>query len=670
MINIIDIQKSILILVWIIAWFSGGYLILLNGFKFRHYEGSVLGFGIGLFLQVWVANWMGQVINPVFSFWLSAMVILIIGIVLTLISKNWKSTINQISFSLKYWIPFVVILVIFFMIGRGLAIFDDYQNLPVTSYIASGAIPPNFVLNPTISFDYHYLMLLNAAQWMRIADLFPWTALDLTRAIFFGLTIIYTAILSRRITFNWISGWIAALFVAFAGGLRWVLLFLPDRLLNIVSNNINMIGSGLGTADNLKTALISNWAVEGAGPIPFPFAFGNGYHTISVMEHDGTGLMGTVLALIIILLFQKWRNAQGKIVVSLLISTMALIDEIWFVFFIIAAFLLYFFMFLGKHKLPRKIIYENLLLFIIIPILFSIVQGGVLTGVFRGILTKILGGTADISNQYYSINFPLRWPPAFISAHLGELFLTKWTHLLVAFFEVGPVIFLFPLFLIWGWKSYKNNHHIYSILSIASIISLLMVFVQYQGSAGVSATKRLTLFATDLLIIFTIPIIWRSLKYKKVVFTSVVTLVIFVTMIGGIVNFGIESIATREPVLSYFIDPIDAVVQEKYWDTLKKDAMVFDWNPSRSATIFARPLESNINWYKQTDEFTELLINPDPFSINSKGYQYVYWTKSSWEDLSPSDRELFQHLCVEDEFKIENDSGDFRWLLDISACQK
>jgi len=608
--------------------------------------------------------------DTVLSFWLSAIFILIFGILLTLIFKNHKSVLKSFNFPLSYWIPFVVVTVIFFMIGRGLAIFDDYQNLPVTSYIASGVIPPNFVLNPDFSFDYHYLMLLNAAQWMRIADLFPWTALDLTRAIFFGLTLLYTAILSRRITFNWISGWIAALFVAFAGGLRWLLLFLPNSILNTVSNNINMIGSGLGTADNLKTALISNWAVEGAGPIPFPFAFGNGYHTISVMEHDGTGLMGTVLALLIILLFQKWRNIQGKIIVSLLISTMALIDEIWFVFFIIAAFLLYFFLFLRKHKFPRKLIYEDFILFIIIPILFSIVQGGVLTGVFSGILTKILGESAAISNQYYSINFPLRWPPAFISAHLGELFLTKWTHLLVAFFEVGPVIFLFPLFLIWGWKSYKNNYHVYSILSLASIISLLMVFVQYQGSAGVSATKRLTLFATDLLIIFAIPIIWRSLKYKKVVFTSVVASLIFVTMIGGIVNFAIESMAAREPVLSYFIDPIDAIVQEKYWDRLEYDAMVFDTNPSRSATIFARPLISNINWYEQTEEYIKLLKNPDPYAMNSNGYHYVYWTRSSWENLSSSARKLFQNSCIIEEFRVENDLGDFRWLLDISACKK
>ena len=81
-----------------------------------------------------------------------------------------------------------------------------------------------------------------------------------------------------------------------------------------------MIGTGLQTANNLAEALLNNWVLEGVGPIDFPFAFGNGYQTIAVMKHDGTGLMGGVIALLIIIMFGKWNNTFGKNYGFLIIS--------------------------------------------------------------------------------------------------------------------------------------------------------------------------------------------------------------------------------------------------------------------------------------------------------------------------------------------------------------
>lgn len=657
-------------LIWILLWFLGGYLVVVNSFRISRVETTIVGFGIGLIIQVWFSNWLGHLLPPLIAFWVSAVVTFAIGVLLTLFQKNKSRVINSFVFPLKYWLPFLIIGVIFFMIGRGLAIFDDYQNLPVTSYIASGAIPPNFVLNPEISFDYHYLMLLNSAQWMRIADLFPWTALDINRAIFFSLSFVLVVILGSRLTKSSLGGWLTAFFFSFAGGLRWFLLLFPPQFLEKVSSHITLLGSGRVTAETLTEAMIENWAIEGGGPFPFPFAFGNGFHSIPALKHDGTGMMGAVIAILVILLFERWRNISGKVAMTILLSSMAIIDEIWFVFFVSAAILFYLINHIRKKSFPNKAEWIDYILIIALPILFSSVQGGVLTGVIKGVVDSLSGSEAAVASQYYSINFPIRWPPKIISAHLGALSLVHWAQLLVAFFEVGPVFLVFPLFLKFGRKAYRFNQNIYSILTIGIALSLLMIFVEYQGSAGVSASKRLNLFAFDLLILFTIPLLWFWLGKKKMQIKMLIGGIATLTMVGGLVYFFISSIAIQKPVLSYFIKLMDASVQNIYWDQLDENAMVFDFNPARSATIFARPIKSNLSWYELLPEYRQFTRNPDPYLLNEAGFTHFYLTGSDYEQLLQRSRNLLSEPCINMVYEKEDWQGDFRWLMDISACKK
>jgi len=664
------ILDASLVFIWLAIWFLGGFLIVVNCFKVWKHEATILGFGVGLILQVWFANWMGQMLEPVPAFWLSAVLVLILGLLLTVLLKNFKIIQKSFQFPLKYWIPFAVILVVFFMIGRGLAIFDDYQNLPVTSYIASGSIPPNFVLNPAIRFDYHYLMLLNAAQWMRIADLLPWTALDLNRALFLSLALVLAAILGYRITRSRLASWLTLFFFAFAGGLRWLLLFIPNPLMDEISKHINLIGSGLVTSDSLSGALVMDWAIEGAGPIPFPFAFGNGFHSISVFKHDGTGMMEAVIAILIILLFHRWKNVYGKLTVSVLLSAMALIDEIWFVFFITASVIFFVFQHIHEKRLPSREKWLDAFLLIILPGIFAITQGGVLTGVASGIVGRFLGNGESTATLYYSLEFPLRWPPAIISAHLGVLTLTHWAQLMVAFLEVGPIFLLYPLLIFWGIKAYRAKKTIFSILAIGVGLSLFMVFIEYQGSAGISASKRLMLFGSDLLILFAVPLLWIWLRNKSQNLKMVISGIAFLTMIGGMVYFLISSIAIQRPVLSYFINLMDASVQNIYWDQLDENAMVFDFNPPRSATIFARPLISNQTWYEKLPEYNQLTRNPDPYLVHKAGYTHMYLSREDYRHLSARSKHLLENSCVEKVYENEDWQGDFRLLLDITACQK
>jgi hypothetical protein len=369
-------------------------------------------------------------------------------------------------------------------------------------------------------------------------------------------------------------------------------------------------------------------------------------------------------------LFERWQNISGKLTIMVLLSAMALIDEIWFVFFMAAAGIFFILQHFIQKRLPNREKWLELLLFIVIPVFFSIIQGGVLTGVAGGLLAGILGTSNTGADLYYSIDFPIRWPPTIISAHFGVLSLTHWAQLIVAFFEVGPIFLIFPLLIIWGVKAYRAKHTIFSILAIGVGLSLLMIFVEYQGSAGISASKRLLLFGTDLLVLFAVPLLWYWLSRKRMQVKMLVSGIVFMTMIGGMVYFLISTIAIQRPVLSYFIKLMDASVQNIYWDQLDENAMVFDFNPSRSTTIFARPIKSSISWYEDLPEYRQLQKNPDPFLLNQAGFTHMYVSREDYRDLTQRSRYLLKNECISKVYENEDWQGDFRWLLDISACKK
>jgi hypothetical protein len=662
-----DLSMNLMnLLLWTLIWALGGYLILVSLFKLQRQEATLLGFGLGLILQAWVSNLLAHFIAPVPAFWAATGTVLLIGIMLTTLLKSWQSAREQFTFPIGYWVAFVLLLYIFFMIGHGLAIFDDYQNLPTTSFLAVGSIPPVFPLNPKLSFDYHYLMLLIAAQSMRLGGIFPWVALDLTRAVFFSLTIIYVFFLGKRLTRSLIGGWLTALFTAFAGGLRWLLLFLPGRALAVISDQINMIGSGIATDPSLKLALSKPWAIEGGGPLPFPFAYGNGFHTVGVMEHGGTGMMGLSIALLLILTFRRWKHPGGMAVIGALLAAQALVDEIWFGYFLAAFVIIALIHLIRQKDQPHREIWLGLVFFAVIPALFALFQGGVLTGTAKQLLN--LGSKAG-SESYFSNAFYLRWPPAIISSHLGELSLLNPAQLLVALLEVGPIFLLLPLMFAWGKKGWRSNQVIYAILAVMVAISLFSVFVGYHGDAGISATKRLSLVGTELLTVFAVPLLWYWLRHRPLNLKLFVVGMMLLCCVGGIVYFAVETTAMQVPQESYFLDDLDAKVESQFWDKLEEDAMVFDLIPSRAATVFARPLASNNTWYETTADYSRLASSLDPYALHAAGYDYLYLGAGEWDDFSRTVQERLSAPCVQLHYEVTGARGDFRRLLDLRGCE-
>ena len=72
----------ILIFFWTILWIMGGLLIIANLFVTTENETFFLGAATGLVLENWLANLLGQIINPLFGFWLAPGLVLLAGVIL------------------------------------------------------------------------------------------------------------------------------------------------------------------------------------------------------------------------------------------------------------------------------------------------------------------------------------------------------------------------------------------------------------------------------------------------------------------------------------------------------------------------------------------------------------------------------------------------------------
>src|SRR5690606_13353392 len=112
---------------------------------------------------------------------------------------------------------------VFYFIGRGLAIFDDFAHLPTVSMMAAGDLPPHFPLDPAVRYDYHYFLLLVAAQITRIAGFLPWKTLNLARALSFSMDLMLSYVWRACLAHNRLAGLLGAFVAAFASGTRWML---------------------------------------------------------------------------------------------------------------------------------------------------------------------------------------------------------------------------------------------------------------------------------------------------------------------------------------------------------------------------------------------------------------------------------------------------------------
>jgi hypothetical protein len=446
------------------------------------------------------------------------------------------------------------------------------------------------------------------------------------------------------------------------------LLLLPPSSLERISSKITLIGSAATSAQDLAEAMTSNWRIDGAGPIPFPFAFYTGVNQPYIMAYTGISGLSILIMLLLLLTAGRWRHWAAGYVTSALVASLAIANEVAFgliglsFLLVIVAWMIAY----RSWRLPR-----DLLKWIAIlgsAGLVAIAQGGMLTEIVRA---RFATGTPT---SYFDASPVFVWPPAIVSAHLGSLSILDPAQLLVAFAEIGPVILVTPLVFIWGWKSLRSGKWYEAALIASSLWSVPALFVAFEGPLF-TATPRLMSGWFFACILYSVPLLWIWTRRRSELRQAGALAGGWVITLSGLVLFGIQLIALQKPIYATFITPMDAKMSQEYWDKLEPRALIFDPAVSRAPTVFGRFTDSSPTWYLQSPGWQALVDSADPAKIRAAGYGYMYFGIDYWERLSPSQQLLLQSSCVRQIAEVDGiRSGDdyrrdFRRLLDIRDCK-
>ena len=655
-----ELQGVILIFIWTILWIMGGLLMTANLFLTTENETFFLGAAVGLVLENWLANILGQFINPLVGFWLAPGLVLLAGILLEYKLNNFRKLQVKIVFltTSSFW--FMAALILFSLIGRGLPIFDDFQNLPTVSRLAAGDIAPHFPLNPELRFGYHYFLLLVAAQIVRIGGIFPAAALDVTRAFFMVATVFLGGKFILSLTRSRVAEMLGMIFLLFNSGIRWLLLLIPTTIQNILNTQIHLIGSGADTGINLFEAIYKPWMIE-AGPVPFPFAFASGINTTLMLKLGGIGASAVMIIMLILMVFQSRRSMYSLIVIGILVAALALADEVWFILFGIGLVLSGLSLFYKKSSLWR-IEVLSLALPAFAGAVVALFQGGMITEKFLSILN-----VQTASNSYFDTTVKFIFPPALVSGHLGILYINNIYQLLIGLVEIGPIIVIAPfiiLFMVTGFRIEKITH---VVLGASALVSLLTIFLLYQGSGGVSGTTRLLesfLFTCTLI---AVPYLWSIANKGNTLLKTGIIAVYGTSILSGVVIFAISLAGISQPTNGELTDAMDLQMFNESWNKLPESSLVYDALPERSVTIFGRATKSSPNWFNDSLEWLTLKQDPSPSKLREAGFDYAYFDLQDWEKLSPATKAEYKSGCVVLLKKIQIDDRGRR-LYQIADC--
>jgi hypothetical protein len=650
-------------------WALGGWLLVTHAFRLRQTERLLAGLTAGFLLYIEISNLIAQLIPVAIAFWAASLSILVAGVALAWRSKR-RPALDFRDFKAFYLlIALATFTALFTLILRGQAIFDEYLHLPLISIMAAGDIPPHFYLNPGLSFAYHYALQLYAASMVRLANFFPWSAWDVSRAFTFAITLVLGWVWIRRITLSRLAGWVGSFLLTFAGGARFLLLLLPPAWLAWVSASVNLTGTGLDTASTLADALHKVWVIEGGGPVGFPFAFHNGIFVPAFFILGSTAAMPFMTILLLLLLVPRGRfSNSGVIIWSLILASLALSAEHHFAVLWAGIAIVLLVALLYRKRLYRVFTRQVFIqwgIILAVSSLLSLIQGGFITETARNLLAS-LSGTA--SQSYNADKFSIRWPPGFVSAHLGSLSIFNPGQLVALLAEVGPAILFVPVIFIRFKKQLVHKDFFTSGMAVSVVIGLLVpFFLQYGVDRRITRLPATALW-TVLLLAF--PILWKSLPHLNNLTRIGLAAAYVIMVIPGIVIFRTQLYSTTTAVYTYYIDGLDAGYSVDYWNKLPTHAQILDRIPERSVTIFGRISRAYSGIYDPLPEWQALIADPDPARVSAAGYDYIYMDNKWWEGLTTSQQAYFLLPCVDImDRRSQDNNQDYRLLMDVSACK-
>ncbi len=652
----------------------GGLWLAAAAFRLEKRALFPVGLALGWALQNLLASLLAYFVPFTTAAWLGGGLTLLAGLSAALLTRRELPARRRLLPPLHPGAAaaFVAISLAAIAMARGTAIFDDYAHLPVVSVTAAGFYPLKFPLDPQAPLNYHSFLLFTAAQISRLGSLAPWSALDIGRGLSTGLAVCLAWAWGSRLTRSSAGGLLSGLALLTASGARWLLLLLPGRLLNYLSIGTQMLGSGAASGETLQNALASVWAVDGAGPAPFPFAFVNGLmQPGALVQFSSIGLLEPAFILALLLIFPRRRGWAGALGAILLFSPFPLLSEAGPLLGFAGLAAMGVLSLLNLRPAQRRKQLSSLAGWAGITLAglgIGLLPGGALTEILLGLLAPASGG------NYHSMGFQPLWPPALVSAHLGVLRLLNPGQLILAFAEAGPLVLLLPRLLRWGRKAARALRWYEAALAGEALISLAMVFVQYSGSEGIRNTSRLYRFM-PVLVIFAVPLIWPWLRrLAQARPTPRVWLGrlglgagMAAAMLGGLGVLLILLPAMQRPMYSNFVEELDARMFHREWNHLERDALIFDRSSHRAPTLFGRYTNSNTTWFALKPEWVVAAEAPLPASLRAAGFSYAYWDNLGFASLAPEIQDAWKDPCLKLTAE-ETLQTYWRRLYDLRGC--
>jgi hypothetical protein len=242
--------------------------------------------------------------------------------------------------------------------------------------------------------------------------------------------------------------------------------------------------------------------------------------------------------------------------------------------------------------------------------------------------------------------------------------------LLVALFELGPVLLIAPLVTLKIRSSLRSGKLVMAGLAIMAIpafcLPLILRFVERDRDIS-----RLTSSALEIWLVLGIPYLWLIYKRGKRPIRIAIGSGYALTVLGGIALLPTLLVTIARPQLTYFAGQSDALMSKLYWDRLAPGARILD--PAylyRPAMLFGRTTAAAYqDMYISLPAFQALVTRLDPLQIAAAGYDYIYFDRQTWQELTPEQRAAYQQPCIHLMRQVKEPDGDYRRLLDIQQCR-
>ncbi|PWH18814.1 MAG: hypothetical protein DDG59_05000 [Anaerolineae bacterium] len=646
-----------------LLWSLGGYLSVRSVFCVSARESLVSGIGLGSVLVIVLTNLASHWLSLQWSYLLATLFVIGIAGVGVRFANPRQAIFESWQQSLPPFFVFLFLFVLFLKINQGLAIFDENYNLPIISRMAAGDVPPHFPFDPNRPLAYHYGFHLMAALFVNFAQLAPWSAFDVVRALSHALMLVLAALWLYRQTQSLWASVLGAGLIYLAGSTQWLLVFLPLPWLERINQSITLTNTALESGSTLYEVLLSQWKIDGLGPISYPFAFVNALFKPQTLALTSNGSF-VGLALCLFLLLEASENQfLRNLLLGLCLGCVALTAEYLFGMVALGSLMVV----MVDSIRNRSLRFLSMAAQIWLPaILLALTSGGVLTVLFQRTLAGVFGQASLESCS--ALQFAWTWPPSLSTLYFGKLSFFHLPTLLFILILIGPLLAVFPL----STKRLRSHTAPPGFLEKSILFGAWLSFVTslFIGIAdSVGGITRLFDTALFSLLILSVPSLYSLWKRQHYPIQLLLVIWAVVLSMSGIVTFGVNLVAIARPVTTYYIQGLDLMFYQKYWNRLKPNAQVFDPNPARAMVVFGRPSGVTAADYgRWLPEWEEMVARPDPYQLAAAGYTHAYIARGYWSKLDKGITALWQQACVklveERTFRM-----DYRRLYDITACR-